>query len=127
MMRKQPYLPALLWLMIVTLLSVVPGSSMPKFELASSDKFGHALAYALLTWLLCRGARITRARSITWKEATMVVCLSSGYGVLMEWVQSTFFPSRFFEVDDMLANTFGALMAAFIFLIMNNTSSPNRQ
>lgn len=113
-MRQKPYSYALLWLIAVTLLSVMPGNAVPKFDLASSDKFGHTMAYALLTWLIFRGFRIDNGRSANWKEGMVIVCLSSGYGILMEFVQATFFPSRFFEVDDMLANTFGALIAAVV-------------
>ncbi len=109
-MFKIPYLPAFIWLVIITILSTSPGVPMPKFNLFSTDKLGHAAAYALLTWLLFKGVKAAKNRSANWKEATVIFCLAAGYGVLMEFVQGTFFPYRFFEIDDMLANGIGALI-----------------
>ena len=109
-MFKKPYLPAALWLAVITVLSTSPGVPMPKFNLFSTDKIGHAAAYALLTWLLLRGFQAAKNRSANWKEAFFIFGLSAGYGILMEFVQGTFFPYRFFEVDDMLANAFGATL-----------------
>ena len=113
-MYKIPYLPALVWLAIVTGLSVMPGVPMPKFNLFSADKIGHAAAYALLAWLLLRGFKAQHKRAANARETLMFFGLATGYGILMEFVQGTFFPYRFFEVDDMLANTFGAMVAALI-------------
>ena len=87
---------------------------MPKFDLFSSDKIGHAGAYAVLAWLMFRGFRAAHGRAATWKEAMAIFCLTTGYGILMEVVQGTFFPYRFFEVDDMLANGIGALVATIV-------------
>jgi VanZ family protein len=122
-MFKRPYLPAFVWLGIVTALSVMPGGALPKFNLFSADKIGHAAAYAVLTWLLLRGFRSANGRAAQWKEHGAIFCLATGYGILMEFVQGTFFPNRFFEVDDMLANGFGALLATLIVLFTRSFAS----
>ena len=106
----KPYLPAAVWLAIITLLSVTPSVQLPKFELFSTDKLAHAGAYAMLTALLLRGIWKSKGRNATRGELFLVFCLSAGYGALMEWVQGTFFPYRFFEYDDMLANAAGAFL-----------------
>ena len=67
-MFKSPYLPAFVWLGIVTALSVMPGGALPTFNLFSADKIGHAAAYAVLTWLLLRGFRSANGRVAQWKE-----------------------------------------------------------
>jgi len=118
-MFKNPYLPAALWLAVITILSTSPGVPMPKFNLFSTDKLGHAAAYALLTWLLFKGFNAAKNRTATWKEAIVIFCLAAGYGALMEFVQGTFFPYRFFEVDDMLANGFGAAVVT-LYLVMRD-------
>jgi VanZ family protein len=107
----KPYLLAFVWLVVITVLSISPGVPMPKFNLLSVDKIGHAGAYALLTWFMFRGFKAANSRPANWKESMVIFSLSTAYGVLMEFVQGTFFPYRFFEVDDMLANAFGALVA----------------
>lgn len=113
-MFKKPYLPAFLWLLAVTELSVMPGVPLPKFDLFSTDKLGHAAAYALLAWLIFRGFRAANGRNASWKEGLVICSIATGYGILMEFVQGAFFPNRFFEVDDMLANAFGAVMVYLV-------------
>ena len=113
-MFKKNYWPACFWLVLLTILSVMPGVPMPKFNLFSMDKLGHAGAYAILTWLIFRGFQAAKGRKANWKEGIVIFCLSTGYGALMEFVQGTFFPYRFFELDDMLANGFGAFIVAIV-------------
>jgi VanZ family protein len=36
----------------------------------------------------------------------------------MEWVQGTFYPNRFFEYYDMLANTAGAILAGTVYFLV---------
>ncbi|HNL39983.1 MAG: VanZ family protein [Saprospiraceae bacterium] len=102
--------PALLCLAVITVLSVLPSMQLPKFDLLAPDKLGHALAYGLLGWLSLRGLRLYLGL-LTTRHAGLMTAAATGYGVLMEFVQAGFIPGRFFELDDMLANAFGALSA----------------
>lgn len=107
-------MPAALWLAVITYLSVTPSLQLPKIELFSADKLAHAGAYAVLALLLAWGVWKLRARMATRGELVLIFCLAAGYGALMEWVQGTFFPYRFFEYDDMLANAAGAFLAVIV-------------
>ncbi len=110
----KPFMPAALWLAVITFLSVTPNVQMPKFELFSADKLAHAGAYALLAWFMAWGVWKTKKRTAKPGELFLIFCISTLYGALMEWVQGTFFPNRFFEYDDMLANAAGAFLAAML-------------
>ncbi len=114
-MTKKYYLPAFLWLLVVTGLSVTPGMQLPKFELLSTDKLGHLAAYALLTWLLLWAYNRSTGLRPGWKTGLVMFTFSTCYGILMEFVQGTFIPGRFYEVDDMIANATGAALAWGIF------------
>jgi VanZ family protein len=106
---KRFWAGAMLWLGIITWLSTAPSIQLPSFSLLSADKLAHAACYALLTLLL-----LWAGPPRWW---LMPLCASL-YGAFMEWVQATFFPSRFFEYDDMLANAigaYGAYMMAIVF------------
>lgn len=103
----RPYFPALIWLAVVTGASVLPSVQLPKFDLLSADKLGHAVAYGVLTLLILRAhARLGGAPRPDWTA----VLFSIAWGVLMEYVQYFFLPGRFYEYDDMLANGIGALI-----------------
>lgn len=111
------YWPAFLWLLVITGLSVMPGVQLPSFQLFAADKLAHAFVYGVLTWLLLRAnTRLVPGRTNRWNEIIML-CISTSYGVLMEFVQYAFIPGRFYEVDDMLANAFGCIVGWLCFRI----------
>lgn len=113
-MQLKAFLPAILWLLVLTYLSVSSGVKLPKIDLFSPDKIGHAGAYALLVWLILRGIWKAQNKAAGPGTLWLVFGFATAYGALMEWVQGTFFPGRFFEYDDMLANSAGAFLAVMI-------------
>ncbi len=80
---------------------------MPSFKLIASDKLGHAAAYGLFVWLL-----VMAYQPMNNSKLRNIWLFCFVYGAFMEWVQYTFFPNRFFELDDMLANGIGAAIVA---------------
>ena len=113
-MRLKPFLPALIWLLVITFLSLSSNVPMPRVNFFSPDKVAHAGAYAVLTWLLALGVRKSQKSALSHSNLLLIFCFAAGFGALMEWVQGTFFPNRFFEYNDMLANASGALFAIVI-------------
>lgn len=112
-MRIRAFLPALAWLIAITYLSATPAVQLPRFQLFSSDKLAHAAAYALLAWLFAQGLRAnTHGRDFSLSQLALVFLLPALYGAVMEWMQGAFFPNRFFEYDDMLANAVGAAIVS---------------
>lgn len=110
------YLPAVLWLLIITGMSLVPKIQLPKFDLFSTDKIGHVAAYGLLVWLILYGFKKQNGRNTSWKEGLTIVCLATLYGALLEFVQGNFIPGRFFGYDDMIANAVGAVASWGVFM-----------
>jgi len=117
-MTPKPFIPASLWLVVITYLSVSSGAQMPKINLLSADKVGHALAYALLVWLLAWGVKRAKNRPATRTELFGMFVLATAYGAFMEWIQGKFFPNRFFEYDDMLANAAGAFLSCLVLIVL---------
>lgn len=113
MERTVKFIPALIWLVIITMLSTGPGVPLPEVKLVTTDKLAHAAAYAVLCWLILRTWKNAGLTPILW---TVLFC--AGYGALMEWVQGTFYPNRFFEYYDMLANTIGAILSGIVWYFL---------
>jgi len=95
------------WLMVVSvcLLSLLP-LSMPTAGVENGDKLGHFLAYAVMTfWFLHLS-----------QKQWLVVCLFLVMGFVIEALQglTTY---RFFEWLDLLANTFGVVLAYGVFSV----------
>lgn len=75
---------------------------------------GHLLAYGLLAWLVFIG--LSKRGRWAWKTGLWTVGLVSTYGILLEFVQWAFFPHRFFEVWDMIANITGSIISYLLYL-----------
>ena len=107
---KDRLLLPVIWFLTITWLSTKGGISLPGFKIISADKLGHIAAYALLGWLilLAYGKKDNALLGNVW-----LFCFV--YGAIMEWIQYTFFPNRFFELDDMVANGIGAAVGVLAF------------
>ena len=112
------FLPATLWSGVIFILSTRPGIDLPEswMDFISWDKVGHVGVYCILTILLLRGFYQKNAKEdLSTTLSTLMVVISSIYGISMEIVQYSFFPGRFFEVMDIIANIIGSLIGLIIF------------
>ncbi len=108
------YLPVIGWSALILLLSTRATINLPQswWDLFSPDKLGHAFVYGVQTWLLLKAFQ---DKAIGKNPVFWALFLSIFYGILMEVLQYTFFPNRFFEVFDIIANIIGSLMGLTIF------------
>lgn len=111
----KPFIPALIWGAIITWVSIMPKQSLPKIELdlMSPDKLAHALVYMILVVAIYWG--LSKNKALNTKNIIMAICLGSFYGILMEVAQYLFFPGRYFEFLDIIANIIGSI-ASLLFL-----------
>lgn len=117
-MNLKPFIPAITSLAAITYFSTSPRAPLPEIKFWSADKFGHLFMYGLLAGCLLWGIQKAKNRSASRGEQACIFGIASGYGALMEWVQSAFFPGRFFEYADMLANAAGAMLAVVVYRVM---------
>ncbi|WP_075340418.1 VanZ family protein [Tenacibaculum agarivorans] len=95
----------------IAVLSLAKLSTLPTISFKYKDKVAHAIAYFVLTmvWLF---SFIKREQ----KAIIILGCII--YGILMECLQSILTNYRMFDYYDMIANTFGVLLALLIFSII---------
>ncbi|MEM9917236.1 MAG: VanZ family protein [Bacteroidota bacterium] len=112
------YLPLFGWSLLILFLSTGPGVDLPEklVDLLAPDKWAHAFVYAVMTvlmlWAFQKTDLLTKSRYLWW---TIAIIFCSSYGILMEWIQQTFFPNRYFEVLDILANIIGSFTGAYLY------------
>jgi VanZ family protein len=109
-------IPAIIWMALITGLSVMPAPQLPKTPFFAPDKLAHATIYAVFTWLILFGLQRRTKTKLPRKQVIISVVFAAFYGILMEFVQYAFVPGRFFEYGDMLANTIGALLGLSLFI-----------
>lgn len=113
--NKLMLLPAFIWVGMLLYLSTGKNVSPPKLtSLLEPDKLAHAVAYFVLSSLLCFGlSRAFRFDSpkqiIGWS-----VFVSGGIGIALEFVQLFFFPDRSFEFFDIIANIIGSVSCVLL-------------
>ena len=115
------FLLSVLWAAFIFILSTVGvGLNLPAswWEILSWDKLAHAFVYFVLTFLLYHDFKRKKATSTAlW----LAFGIATAFGITMEIVQYTFFPNRYFEVLDIIANIVGAIGCVY-FLRPNKTS-----
>ncbi len=107
--------PAAVWAAILVYLSATPGIDLPDVKLFEPDKLAHAGAYGLFTYLLLRGFRQRSGSPVSRRKALISFLIAAGWGALMELMQDRFFPYRYFEIADEIANIFGSILSVGIF------------
>ena len=132
-------MPAILWAALILFLSSGAMPNMPKLwweELISPDKLGHLVVYGILSLTLMYGFQKKNATTYELSEETAildsifiqnkngviskvnmiwVLSISIIYGILMEIMQYCFFPNRYFEIFDIIANIIGSISAPCVF------------
>ncbi len=97
-----------LWCLLILYLSWNPSLQVPKgfLEDLPIDKIVHFGMYAILSGLCLMAFK-------NWANAKIFLfCLS--FGILMEILQFAFFPGRYFEWSDIIANALGALVGMIL-------------
>jgi len=109
---------------IFTLSSI---ATLPSLPGGLTDHTGHFIGYGLLGSLALRGFAGARWQGVNSSAAWQSVLFSSLYGVTDEYHQS-FVPGRTPAVDDWVADTAGATIAALVLLLIARTrrSGANR-
>ncbi len=106
------------WLLVSTVLLVLPGSAFPSDDWMSRiyfDKWVHIGMFGTGTFVLCRG--LWKAAALDLKKsflAATFICL--GYGIIMEFVQKHFVANRSFDTGDILADAAGAALGLWLSL-----------
>lgn len=129
------YAPAAVATAAVVALSLGDGVQLPAgwFAFAGLDKLQHGLAYFTLAWLWRWGFRqnpprvggggghdpADRTRNPLRTRGGLWVALFA-LGALLEVLQWGFYPARYFEVADMLANGAGAAVGLLAFTLLSH-------
>jgi VanZ family protein len=82
------------------------------FGLVGADKWGHGIAYAILTATLAY-AFVAPARTNRRTRLALSVCLAVAFGICLEFVQWPI-PNRTMSGFDAIANTIGASLLALV-------------
>ncbi len=109
------FIPSIFWALIILYLSSGPNIQLPKSTIdLSIDKIGHFTFYGILAFLIAYGYYKNNP-TIHNNGLFKALIISGLYGISMEIMQYSFFPNRYFEVLDIIANISGSLIGILFF------------
>lgn len=111
----------IIWALFILALSIGPSPNLPETNFFEPDKLAHLFVYGVLVYLALRACK--SVKNLTLRIVIVVIISSALYGLLLEIVQKTFFPYRFFEWGDVVANTIGSILGWIIFSYFNKQKS----
>lgn len=123
-MKNNRLIPAVVWLVFVTVALLTPGKNLPKVDLfLSADKLIHFGVFAVLTFLWARVGTIGTHGEIKWKKlSTNLLVITIIFPILVEYLQKHV-PNRSFEYEDILANLIGGVIGFIGFIILHKANS----
>ncbi len=119
-MRKlRFFLPAVLWVLVITLLSLIPTDNLKEFsvEILSFDKIAHFFIYAVLSFFIAWGIKKYHMyKNMSLKLLVLIFLITSLYGIGIEYVQDSISTGRHFEYYDIIANISGSFIGLLFFI-----------
>ncbi|MBL6446908.1 VanZ family protein [Fulvivirga sp. 29W222] len=110
---------SIIWAILILILTLTPGKSVPDLSIFSYDKLGHGFVFFVLTFLLISGLYENLKGSIRKKRAIYIgITIAASYGFLIEGMQSII-PDRSMETYDAVANVAGCFLGLLLFNIRN--------
>ncbi|HET7586233.1 MAG TPA: VanZ family protein [Gemmatimonadaceae bacterium] len=103
-MRGSRWIPPLLWLGVILVLTSIPNPRVGAVSVPGADKLVHGALYAVLGWLTLRAAWQPGAG---WRLAALLFLVVALVGAADEWHQR-FIPGRSADPHDWLADATGA-------------------
>lgn len=101
----------------------MPGSAIPGggrfFNIPHFDKIVHVVLFAgiVLCWGVYYAFRPAKVRS-WWQLVILWTILSTGLGIVLEYVQFYYIPQRSFDRGDIVADAAGAIIAMLFLLLV---------
>lgn len=100
------------WTLVIAVLCLVSFKKLPSVKLHDVDKYVHAAFHCIFTLLW-----FMYVRNIASKPLLKVFLGSLFYGGLIEILQGVLTTTRKADLEDVAANTFGALFAVIMLLL----------
>lgn len=110
------FVPAIVVALGIFLLSTFLSIPVRVEGIGYLDKIEHAFAYFVLMSSFMFAFKKTEI--LTTKRSYYLLVGASAYGFLLELAQYTFFPNRYFEWVDAMANVLGVIIGYLIFKLI---------
>lgn len=122
------FIPAIIWVIITTVLLVMPGPDIPSVSFLDKiyfDKWVHAGLFGGMIFLFAYP--FIKNFTATKRLLIYVAIVCTLYGVIMEYVQKYFAFERDFDYFDMVADAVGCIIGYFVALALKGKLDKKQQ
>jgi VanZ family protein len=113
---------AILWALLILILTTLPGEDFPDlnfWSLLTFDKAAHMFVFAVLVLLLIIGfIKQYRFRQLRYIAVRTAFIIAVVYGALTELLQEFIFTDRNADLYDFIANVIGAVLGVIAFRLI---------
>jgi VanZ family protein len=109
------------WTFLILVLCLVKFNNLPTVQVSGADKYVHFTFHCIFTVLWSFYSRLRLGQWVL-KSTLLIVCLSVGYGILIEILQETFTQTRKADIMDVAANAAGAITALLVVVLCKSKS-----
>ena len=106
------YIPAILWAILIIILSGFPGNKVPELPIWQFDKFIHTVMYAVFSILLLLPYLQLKKQPLTY---FIIILIGVFLGGIMEIFQNNIFINRSGNWYDFFANCLGTVLGIVLF------------
>ena len=109
--RLLHFIPGIVWFIISFILLTIPGKQIPTIswmDFYQSDKIVHIILFFTLCFLFSFAIKRSDKK---YSLIAYIAIAGLVYGIAMEFVQKYFIPFRSCDIDDMIADGIGCLIA----------------
>ncbi|MFH0985160.1 MAG: VanZ family protein [Candidatus Omnitrophota bacterium] len=111
---SRAWLPVLLWMIFIFILSSVPGKEIPDLSIPQFHKVVHFFEYTVLGGLWLRALLLSSSRVAGFKASILAWALTALFALSDEWHQ-TFVSGRSGELDDVLFDVCCAVLGILLY------------
>lgn len=102
------YIPPILWMLLIFVLSSIPGTVFPKIPFPGLDKLVHLIEYGILGFLWVRALN---------GKIVSVILIGIIFGIFDE-IHQIFVPFREFSVFDLIFDGIGVFLGSLCLLLL---------
>lgn len=110
------------WTLLIAFLCLVSFSDLPSFGVSGIDKYVHFTFHFVFT-LLWGFYSLTKENKIELIKILLIVAISLFFGIVIELLQDAFTKTRHADIEDVLANFTGAIIALVLFILLKKNKN----
>jgi VanZ family protein len=120
------HLPWQLYIVVIFVISSIPGNRFPEIQFNMADKVVHFFIFGLLGLLVARSMGVCQNTFCRKNYVMVSIIIGISYALIDEWHQS-YIPGRYSSISDWVADGLGIIVFVLLFWRWNRRKLRDRE